>query len=99
MEIREAYDKHCVDGTLKDEFKIVETKGLTHCLEFPIVFKIEWIRLVLSRIHDGSIWLEDGLLKITKKIVHRVTGYPILDRPKTLRSDCKEVIEKNTGAK
>ena len=34
-----------------------------------------------------------------KKIVHRVTGYPTLDQPKTLRSDSKEVIKKNIGAK
>ena len=97
MEIREAYEKLCVNGTLKDKFKIVETKGLTHCLKFSTVFKTEWIRLVLSRIHDGSIWLEDGPMKITKIIVHRVTRYPTLDQPKTLRSDSKEVIEKNIG--
>ena len=36
---------------------------------------------------------------ITKKMVHRVTGFPTLDWPKTLRSDKKETIEKNTGAK
>ena len=40
-----------------------------------------------------------GPLKITKKMVHRVTGFPTLDRPKTLRSDKKETIEKNTDAK
>lgn len=99
MEIREAYDKLCVNGTLKDEFKIVETKGLTHYLKFCIVFKTEWIRLALSRIHNGSIWLEDGQVKITKRIVHRVIGYPTLDWPKTLRSDSKEVIEKEIGTK
>ena len=70
---------------------------MTCCLKFPIVFKTEWIRLVLSKIHDGSIWIEDGLVKITKKIIHRVIGYPILDQSKTLRSDSKEVIEKNIG--
>ena len=64
MEIREAYDKLCVDRVLKDEYKIVETKGLTRALEFLTVFKIEWIRLVLSRTHDGSLWLEDGPIKI-----------------------------------
>ena len=32
-------------------------------------------------------------------MVHRVTGFPTLDRPKTLRSDKRETIEKNTGAK
>ena len=36
---------------------------------------------------------------ITKRILHRVTGFPTLDQPKTLRSDKKEAIEKNTGAK
>ena len=38
-------------------------------------------------------------MKFTKKTVHRVTGIPTLDRPKTLRSDKKEVIERNTGAR
>ena len=32
-------------------------------------------------------------------MVHRVTGFPTLDRPKTLRSDKRETIEKNNGAK
>ena len=99
MEIREAYDKLCVDRILKDECKIVETKGLTRALEFPTVFKMKWIKLVLSRIHDGSLWLEDIPMEISKRIVHRVTGYPTLDQPKTLRSDSKEVIKKNTGEK
>ena len=99
MEIREAYDRLCENGVLKEEYQIIERKGLTHALEFPIVFKIEWIRIVLSRIHDGILWLEDGPIKISKRISHRVTGYPTLDRSKTLRSDSKEVIEKNTGAK
>ena len=39
------------------------------------------------------------MIKITKRIIHRVTGYPNLDQPKTLRSDFKEVIEKNTREK
>ena len=42
------------------------------------------------------MWLDNGPIKITKRIIHRVIGYPTLDRPKTMRSDSKEVIEKNT---
>lgn len=98
FELREAYDKLCENGVLKDEFSIVERKGLTRALEFPTVFKTEWVKLVLSRIHDGCIWLESGPVKITKKIVHRVTGYQTLDKPKALRNDSNEIIEKNTGA-
>lgn len=29
LEIRGAYKKPCVDGVLKEEFKIIENKGLT----------------------------------------------------------------------
>lgn len=49
------------------------------------------------RIHDSSLWLDNGPIKINKRIIHRVTGYPTLNQPKTLRSDSKEVIEKNIG--
>ena len=68
-------------------------------LDFSTVFKTQWIKIVLSQIHDRSLWLEDGPIKISKRIIHRVTSYPTLDRPKTLQSDSKEVIEKNIGAK
>ena len=44
------------------------------------------------------MWLEDVPVKLTKRIIHRVTGYPTLDQHKTLQSESKEVIEKNTGA-
>ena len=99
MEISQAYDKLCENRVLKEEYKIAESKGLKRALGYPTSFKIEWVRLVLSRIHDGSLWLESAPIKITKRIIHRVIGYPTLDQYKTLRSDSKEVIERNTGAK
>lgn len=37
-------------------------------------------------------------MKITKKIVHRVIGYPTLDQPNIMGSEAKEIIERNTGA-
>lgn len=55
MDIRQAYDRLCVNRVLKDEYKIAERKGLMQALGFPIAFKIEWIRIVLNRIHDGSL--------------------------------------------
>ena len=39
LELREAYDRLCDNGILKDEYKIVEKKGLTHALDIPIGFK------------------------------------------------------------
>ena len=54
LEISNAFDKLCDNGKLKDEFSIVEKKGLTKALAFPTVFKTEWIRIVLRKIHDGA---------------------------------------------
>ena len=84
MEMRQTYDKLYEYGVLIEEFKIVERKGLTRALDFPSVFKTKWIKIVLSQIHDGCLWLEGGPIKITKRIFHRVTSYPTLDWPKTL---------------
>lgn len=98
MEILQVYEKLCENGVLKEEFNIVERKGLTNALYFPMVFKMEWIRIVLNKIHDGCLWVEGGPIKLSKRIIHRVTRYPTLDWPKTLRSDSEEVIEKNIGA-
>ena len=77
----------------------MEKKTLTKALAFPTVFKTEWIRIVLSRIHDGAFWLETSPVKFSKKTINRVTGFQTLDQPETLRSDKKEAIEKNTRAK
>ena len=41
MELRDAYDKLCDNGILKEEFSIVEKNGLTCALDFPIAFKME----------------------------------------------------------
>ena len=80
LKLKEAYDRLCENGKMKDEYQIVERKGLTHALDNPTIFKIEWMRIVPSWIHDECIWLEKGPLKITKRIVHRVTGYPTLEQ-------------------
>ena len=69
IEIFNAFDKLCDNGILKDEFFIIEKNGLTRALVFPIIFKTKWIHIVLSRIHDQAFWLEQGLVKITKKMV------------------------------
>ena len=52
---------------------------------------------LLSHIHDNQIWLENGTIWITKMIVHRVLGYPTLDKSNRMQSDANEVIEKNMG--
>ena len=79
MEIGLAYDRLCDNGVLKEEFNIVERKGLTLALDFPTAFKNKCIKIVLRRIHDGCICLEGGPIKITKRVLHRVTRFSTLD--------------------
>ena len=96
-ELREAYDKLYENGALKDEFKISKSKGLNCALGFPQNFKIEWIIIILSHIHNGKMWLENGPVKITKLTIHRVIGYPTLGLPNRTWCEPKENIEKDTG--
>ena len=98
LELKEAYRRLCKNGKLKDEYQIIECKGLTHALDMPTVFKIECIKIVLSRIHDGFLWLEGGPVKTTKRVVCRVTSCPTLEQSRAIRSDANEIIEKNIGA-
>ena len=94
--LREVYAKLCDNGILKDEYKVAKMKKLTCALNFLQKFKNEWIRIMLRRVHNGHIWLENGPIKISKIIIHRVTRYPTLGRPKTMRCEPKENIEKDT---
>ena len=57
MEIGDLYEKLCENIILKEEYNIIERKGLTCALNFPKIFRIEWINIVLSMIHENSMWL------------------------------------------
>ena len=57
MELMEAYRKLYNNGVLREEYNISEKKGLTQALDFPMAFKTELIKIFLSKIHDGCIWL------------------------------------------
>ena len=77
-----------VDGALKPEFKHLEIKGLTHIPHLPQNFQVKWIRYILSRFHNGQLWLEQPFL-ITKKMIHKVMGLPMLRKAKTMKTLAK----------
>ena len=68
MEIRKLYNQFFDNGVLREANTIVERKWLRHALYFSNIFKTEWIKIVLSRIHDKFIWLENGPIKIILKV-------------------------------
>ena len=55
FEIDAAWNELCIDGILKLEHKHLEDKGLTHITHLPWTFQIEWIRYILSWVHEGKI--------------------------------------------
>ena len=91
LEIDNALGEMSVDGTLKPEHKHLETKGLTHISHFPRKFQIRWVRYVLSRVHNGQLWLEQ-LVLITKKMINKITGLPMLNKAKSTKTLGREEL-------
>ena len=50
-------------------------------------------------IHDMKFWLHNGTFEITKKMIQKFIGYPILDKKKTIRILSHEEVEENIGVK
>lgn len=44
------------------------------------------------------MWLDFGLMKINKRVIHLVTGYPTLNHAKSIKYDSRELIERETDA-
>ena len=97
LEIDNALGEMSIDGTLKLEHKHLETKGLTHISLFPRKFQIKWVRYVLSRVHNGQLWLEQPVL-ITKKMINKITGLPMLSKVKSAKTLGREELQKLTLA-
>lgn len=96
-EMNEAYTTMCDNRVLKPKHKHLEMKGLTHLGFMLKNFEVKWIQFFLSWVHDMQIWLEK-LGKITKKMVHKVIGLPMLDRPKAKKNIPRDELIENTDA-
>lgn len=82
--MNEAYNKLCVDGALKQKYQHLETKGLTHFSHMPRKFQVKWIRFIIIYVHNGKLWL-DHPIKILKKMIHKITTLPMLNKAKTTK--------------
>jgi hypothetical protein len=87
----------CVDGSLKPEHTHLETKGLTHITHLLRNFQTKWIRYILSRVHSGQLWL-DQPVTLTKKMINKVTGLPMLNKAKSTKALSQKDLLKETLA-
>lgn len=98
QEIDTSYKNLCINGKLKDDHTHLETKGLVHAMHVSIVFRQEWMRMVLIWVHDQFMWF-DASVKITKDVLHIVTRYSIDDRPRAYKKIDKNKLCELTQAK
>lgn len=75
----------CENDVLKLEHKNLKVKGFTHIIQMPKNFWINWIKLILRQFHDMSFWLEKTY-PVTKKMIHRIIGYPMIEKSKTTKT-------------
>lgn len=60
----------CVNDQLKLEYLPLKTKGLSNVVDFPDMFHEDWVKYVLSKVHDQFLWLEtQAPIKITKEVI------------------------------
>lgn len=68
--IQNEFKGFCVNDQLKAKYLPLKTKGLSNVVDFPDQFHDEWVRYVLSRVHDQFLWLEtQAPIKITKDVI------------------------------
>lgn len=75
------------NGLLKAEHMHLQSKGLSYVVDIPNQVHVNQIIYVLSRVHDYFLWMEaEALIKITKDVMRRVTGFNETGKTLTLRT-------------
>lgn len=65
----------------------LKTKSLSNAIDFLDQFHVDWVRYVLSTVHDQFLWLEvEAPIKITKDVIQRVTGFNATGEALNLRT-------------
>ena len=62
------------DLSLKPEFAYLERLNLVKHVFYTNFDNQDWIRIILSRIHDDLLWLGDSVVCIDNDLIHKVTS-------------------------
>jgi len=73
--LMDIYHKQLIDDSfeIKPQYKAIRDKHFAQCIHFPYFEEDEWVRYVLSRVHDNFLWLNKPF-KITKDAIRAITG-------------------------
>ena len=64
------------DLSLKPEYARLERLNLVKKMFYTDFENEEWVRIVLSRVHDDLLWLKESFVCIDDDLIHKVTGFP-----------------------
>lgn len=93
------YTKHIVSslGNLKPKYHILHDKGFTLFVHFLVFDEAEWVRYILSKIHDEFIQLEKPH-NITKQAIQAVTCLSATGEIPSLRKVQNTTVAVVTGS-
>ena len=55
----------------------------------------EWVRIVLSRVHDDLLWLGESIVCIDNDLIHKVTGLPNKESNPVNTRHAHKLVENN----
>ena len=62
------------DMTVKPEFEHLKDLDLFKYHFYHELDTDEWTQIILSRIHDGKLWMQDNVIDISTNLIHEVTS-------------------------
>jgi hypothetical protein len=87
------------DGELKLEFFKLKDLKKFQMFEFYEFDEQEWIKIILSRIHDQFIWMGDQPSLINKDLIHTVIGLRREGTIPTFAKNTMAMVKDLTGSK
>lgn len=82
-----------LDKTFLDEFSHLDNNSI---IEYAITYEFyesEWIKILLSRIHDDLFWIGEVPVRITTNLIHEMTRLPKTEAILPTSKDVRKLVE------
>ena len=84
------------DMTMKPKFEQLRKLDLFKYHFYHELDTYEWTQVILSRIHDGKLWMQDSVVDIFADLIHEVIGLCKQDNVPICEKMVKKKVESYT---